>query len=242
MKFRYLLIISLPLFFSCNNSKISEIPNPIPLKISKNVLHSDLTAKKTSGQQKIETSYPKEVSNYPVIEQVSDKHLLLYGIADQPISIYNLRKGKKRDLPFIRYFNNFDYINNIMINRSLVAVNREDNIFFVALDILDRVVLFNKRGNISRQIIFSNPEPFDSGKFCSHFGDIFWAGKYCYLHRYEKKMSAESSRLIVLDKRGRLVKSYSSPVGFGNVSVSEDGKIFSSIPGEDDTVLYQLTE
>ncbi|GEM_PF-4016913 len=242
MKSLFLLIISLPLFFSCNNSKISEIPNPIPLKFSKNVLPSDIMAKEAAGLQKQEASYPKEVYNYPAIEQLSDEHLLLYGIADQPISIFNLRKENKRDLPFIRYYNNYDYINNIMINRSLVAVNREENIFFVALDILDRVVLFNKRGNIKRQIVFSNPEPFDPGKFCSHFGDIFWAGKYCYLHRYEKDKSAETSRLIVLDKRGRLVKSYSSTLGFGNVSVSEDGKIFSSIPGENDTVLYQLTE
>ncbi len=183
-----------------------------------------------------------EAERYPEITKISENHFLLHGIADEPITVYNNKTGKKRNLPFIEYFSNLDYINNIMLNRSAVAATKSGDLFFVALDMLDRVVLFNSRGYVIRQNLFSASLPMTSGKFTHHFGDIYSCGEFCYVHRFEETNNPQDSRLLIFDLSGRLTKTYSSPVGFGEIAVSEDGTVYTVIRSNSGYSLYKLRE
>ncbi|MCK9303938.1 MAG: hypothetical protein PHP30_04940 [Bacteroidales bacterium] len=184
-----------------------------------------------------------DLDKYPGITKVSDDNYILYGIGDEPITIFQKSSGGKRELPFIEYFTNLDYINNIMLNRSFITADKTNELFFVALDILDRVVLFNSSGYVIRQNIFSDiPTPASDGKFIHHYGDIYSTGKYCYLNRFEDINNLQNSRLLLFDWGGRLIKVYKSPAGFGQIAVSDDGTIYTTVLSEKGYTLYELKE
>ena len=129
-----------------------------------------------------------------------------------------------------------------MINNVKVAANKERKVFLAAMDILDRVILFSKNGTSLKQIVFSYPEISVPGKFNHYFGDIYSAKKYCYVTRLDEIKNAGTPILLVFDWKGRLVKTYRSPVGFGQLAVSEEGRIYTTVTSKTNCILYELSE
>jgi hypothetical protein len=185
---------------------------------------------------------PGKELNSPGVVKITEDDYLLCGAVDKPQSLYNKKNQKRKDLPFIRYSGNLDYLNNLMINNVKVAANKERKVFWAAMDILDRVILFSKNGKALKQIVFSSPEVSAPGKFKHYFGDIYSAKKYCYVTRPDEIKNSGSPRLLVFDWKGRLVKTYRSPVGFGELAVSEEGQIYTTIASKTNCILYELSE